>query len=65
MKPETAESLRKDMFRLLRVEWDKAPRRMLAMSDGEQVAFAKSQLTRDCLQGIGMPSSCWPKTTVR
>ena len=44
MNPVIVESLRKEMFRLLQISWDRHPRRLLAMSDSQQIALVKSQL---------------------
>jgi hypothetical protein len=44
MNPAIVESMRQDMFRFLQVAWEKHPRRLLAMSDADQVALVKSVL---------------------
>ncbi len=46
LKPELAESLRPEMLRLTSEAWEKHPRRMLAMSDKDQIALAQSALDR-------------------
>jgi hypothetical protein len=44
MSPAIVESMRRDMFRFFQVAWEKHPRRLLAMSDAEQIALVRSRL---------------------
>ena len=46
MKPAIAESLRDDVLRFARDAWEKSPRRLLAMSDAEQIAFVQTYFER-------------------
>jgi hypothetical protein len=53
MKPTIAESLRENVLRFALDAWEKSPRRLLAMSDAEQVAFVQAQIER------GFPYPQW------
>ena len=46
LKPALAESLHPEMLRLASEAWEKHPRRMLAMSDKDQIALVQSALDR-------------------